>query len=63
MSGTALVRLYQIHDQEQEIVLEKVSGTLRHQVFAEFSDASKVPDTFSNRDSPMRKTAISSQTP
>ena len=28
--------------------LKKVSGTLRHQVFAKFSDASKVPDTFFN---------------
>jgi len=43
--ATPLIRLYQIHNQEQEIALEKVSGTLRHQVFAEFFDASKVPDT------------------
>ena len=28
--------------------LKKVSGTLRHQDFAVFSDASKVPDTFFN---------------
>jgi hypothetical protein len=30
------------------VVLKKVSETLRHQVFAVYSDASRVPDTFSN---------------
>jgi hypothetical protein len=30
--------------------LKKVSGTLRHQVFVLFFDASKVPDTFFERE-------------
>ncbi len=35
-NGVALIRLSQIHEQEQEIASKKVSGTLEHQVVKSF---------------------------